>query len=158
VRNQAGQPFLIDQAAAGPARDLGRGAGVVGVQVGAGAIRIIFDSDLVPGTVVDGVFVLDANGQRVGRAAVYANRIVVITGLQLSPGANYKLVVLTTVQDVSGHNVPSEYDLNFVGPAPGSPAGVPAGGQGDVVIPPSAGPGGPVSPTLTPSPVGSPTT
>jgi hypothetical protein len=157
LRAQAGQPFLIDQASATPARDLGKGAGVVGIQVGAASIRIVFDSDLISSSVADGVFVLDANGQRVGRVATYANRIVVITGLQLTPGAIYKLVVLTTVQDVSAHNVPTEYDLNFVGPAPGTPQGIPAGGQGDLVIPPASG-FSPAAPIPTPSPVGSPTT
>jgi hypothetical protein len=42
---------------------------------------------------------------------------VTITGLDLKPGAHYKLVVLTTVRDVSGHNVASEYDLQLLAPA-----------------------------------------
>jgi Bacterial Ig-like domain len=149
-RSQAGQPFLIDQATAGPSRDLGRGAGVVGVQVSGGIIRVVFDSDLISGTVGDGVFVLDASGQRVGHAATYANRIVVITGLQLVPGATYRLVVQTTVLDVSGRNVPSEYDLNIIGPAAGG-----TGSQGDVVILPAEDP---TQALPTASPVGSPTT
>src|ERR1700730_2123977 len=131
-RDQASQPFLIDQATAGPTRDLGKGAEVVSVEVAAGSVKVAFDSDLVSSTVADGVVLLDAAGKRVGGASTYANRTVVITGLDLAPGKPYKLVVLTTVQDVSTRNVPSEYDLNLVGPAPRSSTG----DQGEVVNPP----------------------
>jgi hypothetical protein len=141
-RTQASHPFLIDQATAGPTRDLGKGAEVVGVEVAAGSIKVVFDSDLVSGTVADGVVLLDAAGKRVGGASTYLNRTALITGLQLSPGAPYKLAVLTTVQDVGGRNVPADYDLNLVGPV----AGTSAGAQG-VSNPPS------LQPVPTPSPV-----
>jgi len=35
----------------------------------------------------------------------------------LKEGAAYRLVVLSTVRDVLGHNVAAEYDLDFVGPS-----------------------------------------
>jgi hypothetical protein len=43
--------------------------------------------------------------------------VVTLSGLDLKPGGKYKLVVLTTVRDVQGHNVASEYDLDLLGPA-----------------------------------------
>jgi len=61
--------------------------------------------------------VLDGNGKRVGVQSTYANRTVVITGLDLTAGASYKLVVLTSVQDVGGRSVPAEYGLILLGPA-----------------------------------------
>jgi hypothetical protein len=140
-RDQASAPFLIDQASAGPTSDLGKGADVVSVEVASGSMKIVFDSDLVSDSVADGVILVDANGKRVGSQSTYANRTVVITGLDLTPGAAYKLEVLTSVQDVSGRNVPAEYDLNLVGPALVS---TPA--------PPSPQP----SPTPTPAPSPSP--
>jgi hypothetical protein len=142
-RAQASQPFLIDQATAGPTRDLGTGAEVVSVDISAGSIKIVFDSDLISDTAADGVVVLDGNGNRVGGSSTYANRTVVITGLALTPGEPYKLVVKTTVQDVGGRNVPSEYDLSFVGPAAGSSAG----NQGDI-----GSPTPPAEPSTTPTP------
>jgi Tol biopolymer transport system component len=149
-RDQASQPFLIDQATASPTRDLGQGAEVLSVEVAPGSIRVVFDSDLVSDTVLAGVVVLDGTGKRVGGASTYVNRTVVITGLELSPGAPYKLAVLTTVQDVSGRNVPAEYDLDLLGPAAGSSAGT-QGGVDSTPPPPQP------SPTPTPSPVSSPT-
>ena len=119
-RDDASQPFLIDQASANSTRDLGKGAEVVSADVATGSMKVVFDSDLVADTVADGVVVLDANGKRVGSPSTYANRTVVITGLDLAPGASYKLVVLTSVQDVSGRSVAAEYDLNVVGPAQAS--------------------------------------
>jgi len=148
-RDQASDPFLIDQATAGPTRDLGKGAEVVSVDIAAGSIKVVFDSDLVSDTVADGVVLLDDKGKRAGGPSTYANRTVVITGLALAPGASYKLAVLTTVQDVSGRNVPSEFDLSVVGPA----ATASTGGQGTVTNPPSPDP----SPSPTPLPVESPT-
>src|SRR5476649_1384685 len=65
-RDDASQPFLIDQASAGSTRDLGKGAEVVSADVATGSIKVVFDSDLVADTVADGVVVLDANGKRVG--------------------------------------------------------------------------------------------
>jgi Tol biopolymer transport system component len=119
-RDQASQPFLIDQASASSTRDIGKGAEVVSVEVAAGSIKMVFDSDLVSNTVADGVVVLDGSGNRVGGQSTYTNRTVVITGLDLTPGAVYKVAVLTSVQDVSGRSVPAEYDLSVVGPAQAS--------------------------------------
>jgi Tol biopolymer transport system component len=139
-RDQASQPFLIDQASASSTRDIGKGAVVVSVDVSTGSVKVVFDSDLVSDTVADGVVVLDGNGKRIGSQSTYANRTVVITGLDLTPGASYKLVVLTSVQDVGSRNVPAEYDLTVVGPAQASQP------------PPTPEP----SPTPTPSPSPSP--
>jgi hypothetical protein len=141
-RDQASLPFLIDQASAGSTRDIGKGAEVVSADVSTGSVKVVFDSDLVSGTVADGVVLLDANGKRVGSQSTYANRTVVITGLDLTPGASYKLVVQTSVQDVGGRSVPAEYDLIVVGPAQDSSS------------PPTPEP----SPTPTPSPSPSPST
>jgi hypothetical protein len=47
----------------------------------------------------------------------YAKRTVTIDGLDLKAGKSYKLVVLSTVQDVGGSNIAAEYDLTFSGPA-----------------------------------------
>ena len=116
-RDDAGKPFLIDQATASHTRDLGKGAEVISVDVASGSIKVVFDSDLVSDTVADGVVLLDGTGKRIGAQSTYTNRTVVITGLDLTPGANYKLVVLTSVQDVGGRSVPAEYDLILIGPA-----------------------------------------
>jgi len=43
---------------------------------------------------------------------------VTLSGLDLKEGTQYRLVVLTTVRDVRGHNVAAEYALDVVGPAP----------------------------------------
>jgi hypothetical protein len=117
VRDATTKHFLIDQATAGAHRELGRGAEVVGVVVAADNIKVTFDSDLDPATVTDGVLVLDSKGRQVDITATYSNRTVTITGVDLKPGAQYKLVILTTVRDVGGHNVASEYDLQLLGPA-----------------------------------------
>jgi Bacterial Ig-like domain len=108
--------FLIDQATAGAHRDLGKGAEVVSVVVAADSVQITFDSDLDPGTVAEAVHVLDAKGRQLDATTAYANRTVTIAGLVLKPGAQYKLVVLTTLQDFLGHNIAAEYDLQLVGP------------------------------------------
>jgi hypothetical protein len=117
VRDTTTKRFLIDQATGGPHRDLGKGAEVVGVVIAADSIKVTFDSDLDPATVSDGVQVLDSKGKQVDVTASYSNRTVTITGLDLKPGSQYRLVVLTTVRDVGGHNVASEYDLQLLGPA-----------------------------------------
>jgi hypothetical protein len=117
VRDSAGSQFVIDQATAGPHRDLGRGADVVAVDVSAATIKVTFDSDLNPASVAGGVLVLDDKGKQIDSTVTYANRSVSITGLDLKAGASYKLVVLTTVRDVVGNNVAAEYDLNLIGPA-----------------------------------------
>jgi hypothetical protein len=117
IRDASTKQFVIDQATAGAHRDLGKGAEVVGVVVAVDSIKVTFDSDLDPGTVTDGVLVLDSKGKQVDATATYANRTVTITGLDLKAGSHYKLVVLTTVRDVLGHNVASEYSLQLAGPA-----------------------------------------
>src|SRR6266852_4313392 len=116
VRTQGSQQFLVDQAAAGPLLSLGKGAEVVSVDVSPGTVKITFDSDLMPATVPAGVIILDSKGKQVGGNPEYANRTVTIGGLDLKPGASYKLVVLSTVQDVCGKNIAAEYDLTFEGP------------------------------------------
>jgi hypothetical protein len=116
VRDAATKPFVIDQATAGAHRDLGKGAEVVGVVVSADNVKATFDSDLDPATVTDGVQVLDSKGKQVDVTVTYSNRTVTITGLDLKPGSHYRLVVLTTVRDVGGHNVASEYDLELLAP------------------------------------------
>ena len=87
IRDPATKQFVIDQATAGAHRELGKGAEVVGVVVGADNIQVAFDSDLDPGTVADGVRVLDSKGRQVDATVTYANRTVTISGLALKPGA-----------------------------------------------------------------------
>ena len=116
VRDATTKQFVIDKATASARRDLGKGAEVVGVVVAADSIKVTFDSDLDPGTITDGVLVLDSKGKPVDAVATYANRTVTISGLDLKAGAQYKLVVLTSVRDVLGHNVASEYSLQLAGP------------------------------------------
>ena len=140
VRDPSSGQFLIDQATAGPHRDLGKGPEVVAVDVTRSAVTVTFDSDLKLETVPFGVMLLDRNDKQVGDKATYANRTVTIGGLELARGGHYKLVVLSTVHDWVDHNVASEYDLDLVGPAPTSDH------SGTVV-----------SPTPTPSPTTTPT-
>lgn len=149
VRDAATNKFLIDQAAAGTHRDLGKGAEVVGVVVTSGTIQITFDSDLDPGTVTDGIVVLDAKGKPLDASPTYSNKTVTFSGLDLKPGAQYRIVVLTTVRDVLGHNVAAEYDLDFVGPAATNHHDNKQGGN-SVTASPSPSP----SPTPTATPAG----
>ena len=142
VRDATTKQFLIDQATVGPRRDLGKGADVVGVVVTAGSIQVTFDSDLDPGTVTDSVLLLDAKGKQVEATTSYANRTVTVSGLELKPGTQYKLVVLPALRDVLGHNVASEYDLQLLGPALKNQTGV--------VVKPSPSPS--PSPSASPSP------
>jgi hypothetical protein len=116
VRDAATHQFAIDQAAVGVHRNLGKGAEVIGVVEATDAIQVMFDSDLDPGTVTDAVLVIDDKGKQVEATTTYANRTVTISGLSLKPGVQYKLVVLTTLRDVLGHNIAAEYDLQLVGP------------------------------------------
>ncbi|HEY0830250.1 MAG TPA: Ig-like domain-containing protein [Candidatus Dormibacteraeota bacterium] len=118
VRDASSKQFLIDQAAAGGRRDLGKGAEVVSIDVAADTIKVTFDSDLDPATVNSGVLLLDSRGNQVEATVAYASRAVTLSGLNLAAGKQYKLVVLTTVRDVLGHNVAAEYDLNVLGPSP----------------------------------------
>lgn len=117
VRDATAHKFVVDGVSAGAHRDLGKGAEVVAVDVAPGTVTVTFDSDLAPATVTGGVRVLDAKGNPLAGTAAYANRVVTITGLDLKPGGLYRLVVLTTVADVSGQTVASEYDLTVLGPA-----------------------------------------
>ena len=117
VRDAGTKQFLIDKATAGTHRDLGKGAEVVSVEVAGDAVKVTFDSDLDPGTVGGGLVILDSKGRQLDTTASYANRTVTLSGLDLKEGAQYRLVVLTTVRDILGHNVAAEYDLDLVGPA-----------------------------------------
>jgi hypothetical protein len=117
VRNANTQQFVINFATFSARRDLGKGAEVVSVGVTADTIKVTFDSDLTPGTVQDGVYVIDSKLEKLDANITYADRIVTISGLDLKPGGKYRLVVLTSVRDVQGHNVASEYGLDLLGPA-----------------------------------------
>ncbi len=116
VRDATSKQFVIDQATAAAHRDLGKGAEVVSVEIQNDTVKVTFDSDLDPTTVTDGVTIVDAKGKRLDANASYANRIVMLTGLNLKAGDAYRLVVLTSIRDVSGQNVAAEYDLDFFGP------------------------------------------
>jgi hypothetical protein len=116
VRDTTSHQFLIDQASAGPTRELGKGAQVVSVDVDSETVKVTFDSDLDPGTVTDGVTIVDSKGKQVDATASYANRVVTLTGLNLKEGDHYRLVVLTSLRDVQGQSVAAEYDLDLVGP------------------------------------------
>jgi hypothetical protein len=86
----------------------------------AASIKLTFDSDLTPTTVSRGVLVLDDKGKQLDSTVTYADKAVTITGLDLKAGRPYKLVVLTTVRDVVGNDIASEYDLVLFGPADAS--------------------------------------
>jgi hypothetical protein len=116
VRDANSKSFLIDQATGSPHRDLGKGAQAVNVEVTADVVKVTFDSDLDPGTVSDGVLILDSKGKQLEVTANYAQRTVTLSGLNLKEGSQYRLVVLTSVRDVSGQNVAAEYDLDIFGP------------------------------------------
>jgi len=90
---------------------------VVSVEVAGDAVKVTFDSDLDPGTVGGGLVILDSKGRQLDTTASYANRTVTLSGLDLKEGTQYRLVVLTTVRDILGHNVAAEYDLDLIGPA-----------------------------------------
>jgi Bacterial Ig-like domain len=147
IRDATTHQFVIDQATVGEHRNLGKGAEVVGVVVAADSIQVTFDSDLDPVTVADAVLVMDAKGKQVDATTTYANRTVTISGLSLKPGAQYKLVVLTTLRDVLGHNIAAEYDLQLVGPVAKNKNDHKNGGVTASPAPALASP----SPTPTPS-------
>jgi hypothetical protein len=117
VRDPSTKQFLVDQATARAQRDLGKGPEVVSVDVTATTIQVTFDSDLDPATVNGGVTVVDAKGNPVDATVTYANKMVTISGLDLKAGAQYRLVVRTSVRDVQGQKVAAEYDLDLLGPA-----------------------------------------
>jgi Big-like domain-containing protein len=135
VRNPSSKLFMIDTASGGPRHDLGKGAQVVSVDVEPDSVAVTFDSDLDPGTVTDGISIVDSKGKQVDGTVSYANRVVTLSGLNLKEGASYKLVVQTGVRDVSGQNVSSEYDLDFMGPT-----GKKHTNHKDVVTPPAPSP------------------
>jgi hypothetical protein len=117
VRDPSSKQFVIDAASATQPHDLGKGAQVVSLEVASDSAKVTFDSDLDPGTVADGVSIVDSKGKQVDATVTYANRVVTLSGLDLKEGAQYRLVVQTSVRDVLGQNVSAEYDLNFVGPS-----------------------------------------
>ena len=127
-REQATDPFLIDAVTASAPRVLGRGPEVVAVKITSTEIDVTFDSDLVP-TTIAGVTLQDANGMTVSVTPAYSDRVMTLTGAQLTPGAHYRLVVLPTVLDVGGRHTTSEYDLDLIGPAPGATTGSATPGQ-----------------------------
>ena len=143
VRAQATDPYLIDGATAGAQLQFGQGPAVVAVKVTSTALVVTFDSDLIP-TSVSNVTLQDDQGAHVTGAVKYDDRTVTISGLQLTPGAHYRLVVLPGVQDVGQHNAVAEYDLDLVGPAPEPTAG-------GVSASPSPGVTPSPSPAVTPS-------
>lgn len=122
TRNQPTDPYLIDGATAGPVLEFGKGPQVVAVKVTAGQVSVTFDSDLVA-TSITNVTLQDDQGAAVHATATYSDRTVIFTGLQLTPGAHYRLVVLPGVQDVGNHNAAGEYDLDFIGPGADATAG-----------------------------------
>jgi len=146
VRTQGSQQFLVDQSTTGPTLALGKGAEVVSVEVSPGTVKVTFDSDLRPSTVPTGVIILDSKGKQVDVTPVYSSRTVSFNNLDLKPGKTYKLVVLSTVQDVGRNNIAAEYDLTFVGPD-NSKAAKQHEGQS-----PSPSPEAQASPSATPSP------
>jgi Bacterial Ig-like domain len=117
VRDASTQRFMIDQATAGSTKPLGRGAQVVSVDVQTDTVKVTFDSDLDPGTVTGAVTIVDAKGNPIEATASYANRVVTLSGLNLKPGDHIKLVVLTSLHDVQGQPVATDYELDLVGPA-----------------------------------------
>jgi hypothetical protein len=153
VRDQNSQSFLVDAAVAGPHRDLGKGAEVVGVDVAGDTVKVTFDSDLDPTTVTGGLEVIDDKGRQLDATATYLNRTVTLSGLDLKPGGHYRLVVLPTVRDVASRNIASEYDLDLVAP---QPKGHGDHKQGGAVTPspqPSASPPASPSPSAQATPI-----
>jgi Bacterial Ig-like domain len=121
-RAQATDPFLVDAVTAATPRDVTKGPQVVGMRLTAPQIEVTFDSDLVP-TSVSSITLQDSEGKVVDATVSYADRIVTFSGLQLTPGAHYRLVVLPSVVDVGRSHIATEYDLDFVGPAPNTTSG-----------------------------------
>ncbi len=145
ARDPRTKQSVIDQAAAGAHRVLGKGAEVVNVDVETDTVKVTFDSDLDPSTVADGVTIVDAKGKKLDATATYANRVVVLTRLNLKEGDSFRLVGLYSVRDDSGQNVGAEYDLDFVGPVLAK-----RHGNGQNTVPPSPAP----TPVPTPTPAG----
>jgi hypothetical protein len=140
-RDEPTDPFLIDGVSASQPRDVGKGPEVVAVKISSTEVDVTFDSNLVA-TTIGGVTVQDANGMPLTGTTALNDRTVMLSGLQLTPGAHYRLVVLPTVLDVGSRHTASEYDLDLLGPAPNATSG---GGT------PSPSPA-PASPSPSPSP------
>jgi hypothetical protein len=87
--------------------------------------------------VQDGVYLVDSKGKRIDATVTYANRLVTLSALDLKSGGQYRLVVLTSVRDVQGHNVAADYNLELLGPAPKK---TPDRKQGSSGAPPSPSP------------------
>ena len=117
VRDPTTKQFVIDQATAGAHHELGKGAEVVSVDVQSDTVKLTFDSDLDPGTVNDGVIIVDSKGKPLDATVSYANRTVTLSGLNLKEGSQYRIVVLPTVRDVLGQNIAAQYGLDVLGPA-----------------------------------------
>jgi Big-like domain-containing protein len=151
-REEETDPYLIDAVSASSPRDVGKGPEVVAVKVTATEIDVTFDSDLMP-TTVGGVVIQDANGMPVTASQSYSDRSVTLTGLQLTPGAHYRLVVMPTVLDVGGRHTASEYDLDLVGPAASPAAGGVTPTPSPLPTPSTPGSPAPASPVAaSPSP------
>ena len=117
VRDATTRQFVIDQATAGAHHELGKGAEVVSVDIQPDTVEVTFDSDLDPGTVNDGVMIVDSKGKQLDATVSYANRTVTLSGLNLKEGSQYRIVVLTTVRDVLGQNIAAQYGLDVLGPS-----------------------------------------
>lgn len=144
TRRESTDPLLIHAASASALRDLGKGPEVVSVDITQDQLTVTFDSDLNATTVPASVMIRDSHGKPlVGGITTYANHKVTITGLQLIPGNSYTLAVLTSLRDVSGRTVASEYDLAIVGPSTMPSANLPT---------PSPTPSPKPSPTASPKP------
>src|SRR5438270_101260 len=147
-RPQATDPFLIAGVSASAQRDLGKGPDVVSVKVTDTEVVVTFDSDLLPGS-AGGVILQDSTGAAVQVTPAYSDRTVTFSGLQLTAGAHYRLVVRPSVQDVGNRHPAAEYDLDFVGPAPQPTSG---GSTPPPAPSPSPEPASSPSPVPTPSP------
>jgi Bacterial Ig-like domain len=154
-RAQATDPYLIDAVSVATPRDVGKGPEVVAVKITAPQVEVTFDSDLVP-TSVSSVTLQDGQGKVVDATMSYADRVVMFSGLQLTPGARYRLVVLSNLVDVGTRHIAAEYDLDFVGPAPDATSGdvtpTPAPSPSQA---PAARPSRSPRPTASPSPTAS---
>jgi len=117
VRDATTRQFVIDQATAGAHHELGKGAEVVSVDIQPDTVEVTFDSDLDPGTVNDGVMIVDSKGKQLDATVSYANRTVTLSGLNLKEGLQYRIVVLTTVRDILGQNIATQYGLDMLGPS-----------------------------------------
>ncbi|HET7465079.1 MAG TPA: Ig-like domain-containing protein [Candidatus Dormibacteraeota bacterium] len=146
LRSVSTDPFLIDGVNAAPERGLAKGPEVVSMKVTGSEVDVTFDSDLVAST-INSVTLQDSTGAAIQVTPTYNDRTITFSGLQLTPGARYRLVVTNNLQDVGQRHAAAEYDLDFVGPAPDSTSGA------STPAPlPSPSPGVSPSPSPTPSP------